>query len=90
MYVGNVFFRVLFLNRNVIIYVLLKNGFIQIPKKKKIPTHHAFFIVQLWDLRKKGCIYTYKGHSKSINSIRFSPDGQWIASGGEDGVVRVS
>lgn len=46
--------------------------------------------LQLWDLRRKGCIYTYRGHSKSINSIRFSPDGQWIASGGEDGVVRVS
>ncbi|KAL1457730.1 hypothetical protein WDU94_007924 [Cyamophila willieti] len=45
--------------------------------------------IKLWDLRRKGCIYTYRGHSKSINSIRFSPDGQWIASGGEDGVVRI-
>ena len=44
---------------------------------------------QLWDIRRKGCIFTYKGHSSTVNSLRFSPDGQWIASTGDDGYVKV-
>ena len=44
----------------------------------------------MWDIRKKGCIFGYKGHNSTVNSIRFSPDGQWIASGGDDNLVKVS
>ena len=54
----------------------------------------SFFLVftvmlQLWDIRRKGCIFTYKGHSSTVNSLRFSPDGQWVASAGDDGFVKV-
>jgi len=44
---------------------------------------------QLWDIRRKGCIFTYKGHKLTVNSLKFSPDGQWIASAGEEGLVKV-
>lgn len=47
------------------------------------------YSLQLWDIRRKGCIYTYKGHTNSVNSLKFSPDGKWIATGGEDGLVKV-
>jgi len=43
----------------------------------------------MWDVRKKGCIFGYKGHSSPVNSLKFSPDGQWIASGGDDAIVKV-
>lgn len=46
--------------------------------------------IKLWDIRRKGCIFTYKGHNKTVNSLKFSPDGQWIASAGEEGMVKVS
>lgn len=48
--------------------------------------------IKLWDIRKKGCIYTYTkdGHNKTVNSLKFSPDGQWIASAGEEGMVKVN
>ncbi len=46
--------------------------------------------LKLWDTRRKGCIFTYKGHSERVNSLKFSPDGQWIASAGEEGAVKVS
>ena len=36
-----------------------------------------------------GCIFTYKGHSQQVNSLKFSPDGQWVASAGEEGAVKV-
>lgn len=45
---------------------------------------------QVWDIRRKGCIYTYKGHDKAVTHLRFSPDGQWVASAGEDCAVKVS
>lgn len=48
-----------------------------------------FFYLQLWDIRRKGCIFTYKGHNLTVNSLKFSPDGQWIASAGEDCNVKV-
>jgi WD40 repeat protein len=37
-----------------------------------------------------GCIFTYKGHSQQVNSLKFSPDGQWVASAGEEGAVKVN
>lgn len=45
--------------------------------------------LKIWDIRRKGCIHTYKGHTRGINAIRFSPDGRWVVSGGEDNIVKV-
>ena len=46
-------------------------------------------VLQLWDVRRKGCIFTYKGHQDLIHSIQFSPDGKWIVSASEDGTAKV-
>ena len=46
--------------------------------------------VRIWDIRKKGCIHTYKGHTRGISTIRFTPDGRWVVSGGCDNVVKVN
>ena len=35
------------------------------------------------------CLQTLEGHSYSINSVVFSPDGTHIASGSDDGTVRI-
>ena len=48
------------------------------------------FLLKVWDIRKKTCIQTYAGHEDSINVLRVSPDGTWLASGSDDGTVRVS
>lgn len=45
--------------------------------------------IKLWDMRRKGCIFTYKGHTDTVNCLKFSPDGQWIASAGAEGIVKV-
>ncbi|KAK6797557.1 hypothetical protein RDI58_005259 [Solanum bulbocastanum] len=45
--------------------------------------------LKIWDIRKKGCIHTYKGHTRGISTIRFSPDGRWVVSGGFENVVKV-
>lgn len=45
--------------------------------------------LRIWDIRRKGCIHTYKGHMQGITTIRFTPDGRWVVTGGEDNVVKV-
>lgn len=46
--------------------------------------------LKIWDIRLKGgCIYTCKGHTRGVNAIRFTPDGRWVVSGGEDNTVKV-
>ena len=51
--------------------------------------HFHVSLVQLWDVRRKGCIFTYKGHSEVINSIQFSPDGKWVVSASSDSTTKV-
>lgn len=34
--------------------------------------------------------FASKGHTNTVNHLRFSPDGRWIISAGEDGVAKVS
>ncbi|KAE8733230.1 hypothetical protein F3Y22_tig00001478pilonHSYRG00474 [Hibiscus syriacus] len=45
--------------------------------------------LKVWDIRMKGRIHTYKGHTRGVSMIRFSPDGRWVVSGGLDNVVKV-
>lgn len=45
--------------------------------------------LKIWDIRRKNCIHTYKGHTRGVNAIRFAPDGRWVVSGGEDNIVKV-
>ena len=44
---------------------------------------------QLWDIRRKGTIYNYKGHTEVINAVQFSPDGKWVVTGSSDHTVKV-
>ncbi|KAF3340640.1 katanin p80 subunit-like protein [Carex littledalei] len=40
--------------------------------------------------RAQSCIHTYKGHTRGVNVLRFTPDGKWVVSGGEDNSVKVA
>jgi katanin p80 WD40 repeat-containing subunit B1 len=45
--------------------------------------------VKVWDIRRKACLQTYRGHLQGIKTAKFTPDGRWLVSGGEDGIVKV-
>lgn len=45
--------------------------------------------IKIFDVRKKGCMQTYKGHAVGVSCIKHSPDGRWLVSGDMHGVVKV-
>jgi WD40 repeat protein len=46
-------------------------------------------ILRVWDTHIGELIHLYRGHSRSVNAVAWSPDGTRIASGGYDGMVQV-
>ena len=50
--------------------------------------------LKVWDSRAvKECVQTYKGgqfeEKETVSSVKFTPDGKWIVSGGDDGTVKI-
>jgi WD40 repeat protein len=45
--------------------------------------------IELWDTKTWQCRIVLTGHTRMSNSVSFSPDGMWVASGGDDDTVRV-
>jgi WD40 repeat protein len=45
--------------------------------------------VKLWDVVMQQELMTLIGHANQVTSVTFSTDGQSLATGGDDGVVRI-
>ena len=45
--------------------------------------------VKLWDSRSKTAGFTLRAHTLSISSLVVSPDGKLLASGSNDGSVKI-
>jgi len=65
------------------------NSFVLCPGQNVI-AFDSFNNVEIYDFSQKQLLKTLKGHIKKINTVTFSPDGKILASGSEDGQVRIS
>lgn len=43
----------------------------------------------LWDAHSKRVLQSWPGHARALSSAVCSPDGRWLASGGDDRIVRL-
>jgi WD40 repeat protein len=46
-------------------------------------------IIRIWDLKTNSVLSTLKGHTKSVNSVSFSPDGKKLVSGSGDNTIKI-
>ena len=42
----------------------------------------------IWDMRTGSCVQSFEGHDSDINSVKFYPSGDAIATGSDDATVR--
>ena len=43
--------------------------------------------MNIWDIRTGQCVQVFEGHESDINSVRFYPSGDAIATGSDDATV---
>ena len=41
----------------------------------------------IWDLRSGQCVQVFEGHESDVNSVRFYPSGDALATGSDDATV---
>lgn len=43
----------------------------------------------VWDMRTGQCVQVFEGHESDINSVRFYPSGDAVATGSDDATVSI-
>jgi WD40 repeat protein/serine/threonine protein kinase len=49
----------------------------------------GFKVIYVWDAQTGEALFAGRGHARHVLSLAFSPDGTWLASGGDDNAVKL-
>ncbi len=75
--------------RNGLVVFSQDSSLLAVPRNSfKVPKDDKFSVV-IWDVRGRKILYKLKGHRKEITALVFSPDGNIIASGSKDRMIRL-
>lgn len=75
--------------RNGLVVFSQDSSLLAVPRNSfKAPKDDRFTVV-LWDVQGRKVLYKLKGHRKEITALVFSPDGNIIASGSKDRMIRL-
>lgn len=47
-------------------------------------------MVLIWDMRSGQCVQSFEGHESDVNSVKFHPSGDAVATGSDDATVGIS
>lgn len=47
-------------------------------------------MVLIWDMRSGQCVQSFEGHESDVNSVKFHPSGDAVATGSDDATVLLS
>lgn len=47
-------------------------------------------MVLIWDMRSGQCVQSFEGHESDVNSVKFHPSGDAVATGSDDATVSSS
>jgi len=45
--------------------------------------------VKIWDMETGKCVVTFNYHTEAVNAVAFSPNCEYLSSGGENGTVKI-
>jgi guanine nucleotide-binding protein subunit beta-5 len=46
-------------------------------------------MVLIWDMRSGQCVQSFEGHESDVNSVKFHPSGDAVATGSDDATCRL-
>lgn len=46
-------------------------------------------MVLIWDMRSGQCVQSFEGHESDVNTVKFHPSGDAVASGSDDATVNI-
>lgn len=64
-------------------------GTLNINISLRLATASSDGTVKLWDMENGKCIVTFNQHTGPVNAVAFSPNYEYLSSGGSDGTVRL-